>query len=707
MNSSMYYQALASLIKESVTYNYPRAIKEVLRKGELTNVVEFQDQLLDEVINCPISDEGLAEYFWFITSTAASFALYRSDFEQYHKIKEAVDKRISSHSDPRLLDDASWKGFMAFLHTAGNRLARHITIEQFEAAIDDLDWSGFETEFIPRYSGTLGLVYMQEADAARFNKARFWLQKASSEASLEEGLIYHLSHGHFLFSDRKADTPQRVSDFISRLDHAGNTNMDPGMSRVFKTAASEMQFLALLGRLDLSLNLEEKLEETLSAIREIERSADLELKTAPATMRASLKLEFARAYLKLATGNVRKSEVEDLCTIALDSIDDSWQSAIQSNDPALVAHNRLLWMQAISSRETKASDKELKDLAANFKKAGNNGAYVKGLRALTRFYLNQNSTHRGYEVLIEAMKSGIKNPEEGGFYLALKAFELINDLLLAETTKPAVSWMVKELDPFFAKLAELVDLAETRREDCGLELFNLLRKEYSRLEPASHFNAKVWLKYQYYSVKLLRVGALYLEDDLSLRIADTLIMRLDDQNNPLSFIRADWPDFKDVPNSVRNKMLNKCISISKGDLPMAADHLDFSYRNLRSYITFNEVNRLGFFLEEKQTSQKQLEMGIRLMFHDLYKSGTIFEVVFDMPKFLVQHAAQGFSSLELEEALDIKGTTAKKYIKIMIDIGLIKHEKSLGRKHFYVLRRTNIMNRFGTELGNEQKIAVG
>jgi predicted transcriptional regulator len=92
-----------------------------------------------------------------------------------------------------------------------------------------------------------------------------------------------------------------------------------------------------------------------------------------------------------------------------------------------------------------------------------------------------------------------------------------------------------------------------------------------------------------------------------------------------------------------------------------------------------------------------LEQGIRLMFFDMYKNGTIFEVVFDMPKFLVEHSKAGFSSQDLEEALDIKGTTAKKYIKIMMEIGLIKHERSIGRKHFYKLRKDLVMARLAKD----------
>jgi hypothetical protein len=196
---------------------------------------------------------------------------------------------------------------------------------------------------------------------------------------------------------------------------------------------------------------------------------------------------------------------------------------------------------------------------------------------------------------------------------------------------------------------------------------------------------------------MMRISAQVSGDKTNTDLANMLIQKLENDNNPLSFIKGDWKEFKDVPNDVRNKTLNNCINISKGDLPLAAEHLDFSYRNLRSYITFKEVNRLGFFLDITETSNRQLEQGIRYMFYDLYKKGTIFEVVFDMPKFLVNHANSGFYSQDLEQGLNIKGTTAKKYIKIMMEINLIRQDKTTGRKHFYRLIRENVMKRLGAD----------
>ncbi|MEM7658450.1 MAG: hypothetical protein AAF399_20145, partial [Bacteroidota bacterium] len=57
----------------------------------------------------------------------------------------------------------------------------------------------------------------------------------------------------------------------------------------------------------------------------------------------------------------------------------------------------------------------------------------------------------------------------------------------------------------------------------------------------------------------------------------------------------------------------------------------------------------------------------------------------------------GFFSQDLERELTIKGTTAKKYIKIMMEIGLIRQDKTTGRKHYYRLMRENVMKRLGKD----------
>ena len=372
-------------------------------------------------------------------------------------------------------------------------------------------------------------------------------------------------------------------------------------------------------------------------------------------------------------------------------------------DEALKEHLRLRWLAVAAEQNTKTMEKELRDIHADFRKSSNLRAFAEATGYYARYFERQDISPKSYSIVMDMVRRGYKRIDDGGFYLVVKGLQLVSKILLAETRSPGVTWLVDELENFFATIAEMVDEMEANYEKIEQSAFHAFQQEFIRIEPASHFHIKVFLRYQLYEMKMLRLSALFREDESALVIANKLLSQITNENNPMSFIAADWEEFKDVPNSVRNKVLNKCISISKGDLPLAAEHLDFSYRNLRSYITFKEVNRLGFFLDEQDTHLKQLEHGIRLMFFDLYKKGTIFEVVFDMPKFLVQHAKPGFSSQDLEEALSIKGTTAKKYIKIMMEIGLIKLERSVGRKHFYKLRKDNVMNR----VGKDQRVLIG
>ena len=129
-------------------------------------------------------------------------------------------------------------------------------------------------------------------------------------------------------------------------------------------------------------------------------------------------------------------------------------------------------------------------------------------------------------------------------------------------------------------------------------------------------------------------------------------------------------------------------------MPLAATHLDFSYRNLRSYVTYNEVNRLGFFLEERDTNARKLELGVRYLLHDLYLKGKIFDVVFDMPRFLVTHAAHGFTANDMERELNIKYNTAKKYLKIMMEMEMIEQDVVRRKKNYYAINQDKILSRY-------------
>ncbi len=717
MNNGFYYQLLSGLAKGNNEFNYPRALRDLVRTGELDEVKSVEDTLYSEVKESDLQDAQGVEYFLHVSEMALLFALYRENYEGFEEIAGTVEKRLNMHrgAGGGYPDIDGWLWYLGYVRVAANRLTRHITIEQWEIEIDNIEWDELSDTLIKRISGITGFVYLNEEAKEKFNKSRFWLEQSISRDDLASSMAFYMNLADYFLIDPAPDAHKRIEEHIKVLESTANKTHDPSLSRTYRAAILELQSRALVSRKADADDDIIRLEENLRAVREVEKNIDYEGQKAPAFARAFLKLTFANFYLSLTSSKeLDKEEIEDLVAMAIDDVMEALSISRRIKDESLRQYLNLERLRVASERNTKVTEKDFKEVLSSVRKGGNFPALVKAVAYFSRYYLNQSGelkeqgevekaadfSKKAFDVLLDLQKRGYKRIDEGGFYLVVNSFRQINGLLFGETHQPGVSWVVHELDDYFRSITQIIEDYEANKDRFGFSLFQEFRTEYINFEPVSHFNIKVYLRYQYFELQMLRLSAVISQDEGAEKIATRLINEVGSENSPLYFITANWEEFKTVPNSVRNKVLNKCISISKGDLPLAAEHLDFSYRNLRSYITFKEVNRLGFFLEEKDTKVRQLEQGIRLMFFDLYKRGTIFEVVFDMPKFLVDHSKTGFSSQDLEEALNIKGTTAKKYIKIMMEIGLIKLERSVGRKHFYKLRKDNVMNR----LGQDQKV---
>ncbi len=699
MNIGNYYQILVGLTRESNRFSYPRSLKELVRTGDLDDVKQLEDVLADEIANVSLHENNGAEYFAFLAESALLFALSRDAFDAFDGLADVVEKRLGGLKGAGSvgIDIAGWQWYFGYLQSAAARLKRQSTIETFEREIDDIEWDEIGSEFIYKVSSITGFVYLNESNPDKKNKARFWLQKAVSEKEIAYTLVAMLNLADFYLGDEKAENQKRIEDLIAKLEGHASAATDQGLGRIYRAAVLDYQARALIFKSGGHDDDIVKIEENLRTVREVEKNVSYDSKNTPSFVRAYLKLLFSNYYLSINSDELDKDDLEDLMAMAMEDINEALSIARRMKDTPLKNQFRIEWMSVAARRQTKISEKELKEVLNEVKKSSNYRGYVRAAVAYAYFYQQNGDTQKAYDLLMEMVRKGYKKVDAGGFFLVTNGLGAINTIFLNEVEQPGISWMVNSLHDFFAHVADMINGMEDHITEIGQELFESFMTEFIRLEPATHFNIKVYLQFQYFEMKMLRLAAIARGDKLAQKLSDTLLKEISSDNSPLSFMQADWDEFKDVPNSVRNKVLNKCISISKGDLPLAAEHLDFSYRNLRSYITFKEVNRLGFFLDEKQTANKLLENGIRLMFFDLYKRGTIFEVVFDMPKFLVEHAKRGFSSQDLEEALDIKGTTAKKYIKIMMDVGIIKLERSVGRKHFYKLRKDVIMNRLGKE----------
>jgi hypothetical protein len=699
MNIGFYYQLLVGLTRESGRFSYPKALKDIVRTGDLDEVKLLEEILAGEIANCSLHDNNGAEYFVFLSESALLFATYHCNFSEFERLYEVVEKRLQGlkSSGQAQIDTTGWLWYFAYLQGCNSRLMRKGTIESFERAIDDIEWDEIGSDFIYRVSAITGFVYLNESNPDKSNKARFWLQKAATEQEISRTLVAFLNLGDLYLADTNGDHQKRIQDHIAKLENHANSATEAGLARVYRTAVLDYQARALVARSAGHDDDIIKVEENLRTVREVERNVASDAKSMPGFVRAYLKSVFSNYYFDLTSSELDQEDIEDLLAMAMDDINEALTIAKKLKDDTMRIQLRLDWMMIAARKQTKINEKDLKEVLNDAKKADDHRAYVRAASSYADYYLQKRDAQKAFELLLDMVKKGYKKVDDGGFYLVTNGLARINSIFLVEVDRPGVSWMVNALTDFFAAMTDMIDHLEGHISNIGQEMYDRFLEEYIRLEPATHFNLRVYLRFQYYEMKMLRLSAIARGDVLGQKLAEKLIGEVSHDNNPMNFIMATWDEFKDVPNSVRNKVLNKCISISKGDLPLAADHLDFSYRNLRSYITFKEVNRLGFFLDKQETNNKQLENGIRLMFFDLYKRGTIFEVVFDMPKFLVEHSKGGFSSQDLEEALDIKGTTAKKYIKIMIDSGIIKLERSVGRKHFYRLRKDNVMTRLGKE----------
>lgn len=694
------FQFLIEAQRRSGELNYPNYLKDLLKKAEISDFEKLEEFFSTELQNTSFQDQQSANYFFFLAHQALSYTLYRCDSEGFKFCVELIRHRMQAVKNmPSIeVDLGSWNQLLDFSSAAFLRLIKNRPLEDFEERIGSLDWGTFSKPFISIVSTLIGMVYVNETETEQAGKARLWLQKSINENITDQNLAnYFLLAEHFL-GEKVADSIAKIEEILKKVEDRSLNNTDPFIAQMFSAALMELNvsFIPIS-----TYNFDDpltRLEYCQVKLREME--IDLRTrKNLPGFSRAFIESTIAKTYGELNKMTEDDVERQSFGKKAVEYATQSIKSADNQKDQISAAQYRLTHAELSIASKVPFTEKDIKDIVQHHKKSDNYPLYIQSVQAYLNLLSRNDQTQKSNDILLDLLKHGVKQLESGGFYLIIQAFKLANTVFLRETEEPGVTWMVANLHTFFQRIMSIADSIEHNRNFISKSQIEAFRNEFYRFEPASHFNIKVYYWYQWYEVKMLRLGAIINGDAVSLKVSEKLLGELEDNNNPLSFVKADWEGegFKDVPNSVRNRTLNKCINISKGDLPLAAEHLDFSYRNLRSYITFKEVNRLGFFLDIQETTNRQLEQGIRLMFFDLYKNGTIFEVVFDMPKFLVNYAQSGFYSQDLERELKIKGTTAKKYIKIMIDVKLIRQDKTTGRKHYYRLIRENVMNRLGQD----------
>ncbi|GAB4402772.1 MAG: hypothetical protein OHK0039_01210 [Bacteroidia bacterium] len=673
-------------------------LRDLSKSQEITDQDRLEEVFLNDLENASLETEGSVKFLLFTAKRAFWFWFLRHDIEQ---LKRGIDifrhRMIALRSVPGTsFPSESWDQYLRLLVMSTDRVLQNAPLESFEKFISDIDWNLFGVEFISDVSSLIGYVYMHEPHVEHQNKGRIWLQKAINERPFESNYANYRFLSYF-YNLRSGEFQNQQRDLIQQIRTKTEAVASPEVKRLYQAALFELEAGMLIHRFDNFDDNLTRLEHCQLQLKELETKYAQQQEHLPRASRAYIESLIATLYGQLHDMTDDDLEQASFSKHAIQHIDAAFAHIESLNDAPTAMAYKLQRAELATRTGFGITEKELKELVQYYKKRSDYPMYAQSVRVYNQLLIRNEIPQKTYDQLLDLFKYASKKLEQGGFYLIVEGMKMANDIFLGETDRPGISWMIEILDVFFEKVVQIIETTEENLAHIGKAHLEAFREEYLRFEPASHFNIKTYYRYQLYEIKILRLGAIINDDKLSVRIANTLLGEMLDDNNALSFIKADWDEFRKVPNSVRNKTLNKCINISKGDLPLAAQHLDFSYRNLRSYITFKEVNRLGFFLDIKQTNNRQLEQGIRYMFYDLYKRGTIFEVVFDMPKFLVNYSKSGFFSQDMERDLEIKGTTAKKYIKIMIEIGLIRQDKTTGRKHYYRLIRENVMNRLGKD----------
>ena len=691
------YQFLAEVTRAAQVLTVPRFLREVAKDVELIDFKRLEEFLNHELQNTSLQNQTEVDYFLFIIKQALNFQYHERNFEGFQETQEIIRHRmIALRSIQADVNMKAWEIYLLFFETAFLRLIRHISIEEFEKGLDTLDWNQMDESFIPQLSTLIGYTYLHESQADQAAKARIWLQKALFECKDEAKLIPYIYQGHYYLREKKEEHAELLGQISQQLR---TQEVEDEFKPLFQSAAFDLEVAAIGFSFVYFEDVQAQLEYCQQKTEQVTKSYHVLADNGrlPRFAKPQIAVRIGQLYADLSTLTQDGEEQKNYTEHALSFIDGAINEARDLKHTSSEKKYQLNRIQTATLCKVTTPEKEIKELNQFYKKCLDYPAYIETNSTYAHALVLNGNPAKTYDQILDIFKYGNRKLEQGGIYLMVKGLSIANDIFLEEVKKSGVSWIVNKLTDFFEQIQEVVELLPSHLEDFGKSIIDTFKEEFIRFEPVSHFNIRTYYRYQFYQIKMLEISLLMNKDAIGQRMASSLLHGIKNDNNPLSYMDGAWDDFKKVPNMVRNKTLNKCIDITKGDLPAAAEHLDFSYRNLRSYITFKEVNRLGFFLDMQLTNNKQLEQGIRYMFYDLYKNGTIFEVVFDMPKFLVSHSKTGFYSQNLEEELNIKGTTAKKYIKIMIENGLIRQDKTTGRKHFYRLIRENVMTRLGKD----------
>jgi hypothetical protein len=583
--------------------------------------------------------------------------------------------------------ETEWKQqYLSLLSFSQERLCQNISIEKFESMLEDIPWTELPDDILDYSLILTGFVYLQEGHSVNRKKCKHWLDRLTQKAdastmrlmALSLLLEYHLTlpepgssqHLEKIYHEIDAYSPQKPEEknliYITRFKYRIKEVIDfPEQAPSFILKANgditDPDRLSSINRFCLFFTLFTDIHPLFFKVDQSKRvlyaealmkiNEEFTQKAFNSESNKSLKYRMMAINIPLMVyigkPKLALEQAQELFNLLKE--EKCWRTIVQLSE---------FLYQALAHAEL--SHQVTKLLLHNFQDL-----------------IHKNTTPKW----------------ESGVYI----LQLTGWIYQHELSKPGVSSFIQHLPDLVKVHEQFMTKLENDLDELGLSGFGKYQEAFTLLCQISKYHVKTALQIHLLEIRLLGLACKIRQDSAGHALAQNMLKALKNPINPLSFIQGNWEDFKDVPNDIRNKILNHSITIFKGDLPAAADHLPFSYRNMRSYISLNEVNRLGNFLYERSSGNRSLEEGIRLMFHDLYLKGHIFEVLFDFPAYLVQRSGTGFTTLELEEYMKVKPSTAKKYIRILTDHGMLESFKPESKKVTYRIHVENLMRRYAAE----------
>lgn len=576
--------------------------------------------------------------------------------------------------------------YLSLIQAATKRICRTISIEKFENSLEDIDWSNLPEDILNDSLLMTGYIYLQEDLQNSRKKCKPWLERlAGSKTPNPYQLLaqtflyeYHLN----LPEPSSTIQVEKLANTIESIEPNNPADKHLILLMRFRNRIREVnnfpeQAPSFIAKAITDLNDESKYSDVnkicifFTLIEEIQ----------PLFFRidANKSATYALQLLKLS---------ESIQVVA---------AVIQTN-PAIANRMKALSIPfLVYSGRNKLAWEKANELVHFLKEVSCFRPLIQLGDFFVTVWANVDMIEMAEKFLVQNIQYLLQRRETFEAEPIVYLLKRLNELYAREFQGPGVSPLHVNLPAYLELHSRFLFLEENFVEETGMSVFRVYQHEFKNVDEVAKHNIHTQLGMYILQLKVLSISCKFNNDQNGYDIAKQVIRKIENPLSPLHFLNGKWNDFKDVPSDIRNKIINQSISITKGDLPAAANHLRFSYRNLRSYISLNEVNRLGNFLKEQNTSSKSLEEGIRLLFHDLYLKGHIFEVVFDMPVFLVRKSGTGFTSKDMEAELGVKPSTAKKYIRLLLDNGMIENNKVEGKKASFKISIDKIMLRYAEE----------